>query len=328
MKKILFVDLEYDYGNPARGPNTIGQLGFIGSLKKLGYEVTTFYYDKLLNDLPVLQSELLKKADELRPDLIFFIIFRDQFSLETLKALKLKYRTVNWFGDDTWRFESFTQKYAPYFTYNITTDKFSVPKYHKIGCQNVVISQWAAIDCDFTPAKTYEFDVSFVGGFNQYRGWFVKQLKKMGHHIECFGHGWKNGPVSHERMIEIFSASKINLNLSNSASFDFRYLCSHPKNFVHSFYTKKQASQIKARNFEISYFNGFQLTDFVPGIEDYYIIGKEIACYSTVEEAALLIEYYLHNNQEREAIKNAGFQKAKKRYTYTAQLQEVLTAIL
>ncbi|HXH73867.1 MAG TPA: glycosyltransferase [Bacteriovoracaceae bacterium] len=325
--KILFVDIEYDYGIQARGPNTIGQLGFLASLKKLGHEVTAFYYDKYLEDLPRLQAELLKKADDVKPDLIFFIIFRDHFSTGTLDTLKSKYKTVNWFGDDSWRFESFTRTYAPHFSHCITTDKYSIPKYHKLGCKNVIRAQWAAIDCPFTHAGSYKYDVSFVGGFNQYRNWFVKQLAKMGVKVECFGHGWKNGSVSNEKMIEIFSSSKINLNLSNSASFDLRYLMSHPKNFVHSFYTKKQASQIKARNFEINYFGGFQLTDYVAGIEDYYQIGRELACYSGVEEAALLVDYYLQSDKDREQIKQAGQLMAKDRYTYTAQLKEALASL-
>lgn len=327
MKKILFVDIEYDYGIPERGINTIGQLGFLASLKKLGHEVVPFYYDKFLNDLPKLQTELLKKADEVKPDLIFFIIFRDHFYPETLKILKSKYTTVNWFGDDTWRFVSFTSNYARFFTYCITTDKFSVPNYHKLGVHNVLRAQWAAIDCEFTPAKEYQYDISFVGGFNHYRNWFVKQLSKMGFKVECFGHGWKNGSVSNEKMIKIFSSSRINLNLSNSASFDLRYLISHPKNLIHSLHTKKQASQMKARNFEINYFNGFQLADYVPGIEDYYDIGKELACYGNVEEAALLIEFYLSNEEEREKVKAAGHLKAANRYTYTSQLRDVLAQI-
>jgi len=328
MKKILFVDIQYDYGNPARGMNTIGQLGFLASFRKLGYEVDTFYYDQYLNDLPALQTELIKKADDSRPDLIFFMIFKEHFQIQTLKELKSKYKTVNWFGDDTWRFDNFTSIFAPHFTYCITTDKFSLPKYSRISQPNVILSQWAAIDCDHKPSTEYKYDVSFVGGFNHYRNWFVKQLSRMGVHVECFGNGWSNGSVSNDKMIDIFSSSKINLNLSNSASFDLRYLLSHPRNLVHSFYTKKQASQIKARNFEINYFTGFQLTDYVAGLEDYYHIGEEVACYGSVEEAALLIDFYLANNELREKIKKAGHSKAVNKYTYTQQLNESLRQIL
>ncbi|MCK5883890.1 MAG: hypothetical protein KAG61_09390, partial [Bacteriovoracaceae bacterium] len=131
--KILFVDLEYDYGVAARGPNFIGQLGFMQAMKDLGHEVIPFYYDSYLKNGSGLQEALLKKADEINPDLITFCLFQDQFKKETLLKLKEKYTTYNWFGDDAWRFDSFTSEYANCFTYCSTSDKFSLPKYKKIG---------------------------------------------------------------------------------------------------------------------------------------------------------------------------------------------------
>lgn len=327
--KILFVDLEFDYGDSSRGKNGIGQLGFKESFLKLGHEVIPFYYDSYLkNNLDLLQTDLLKRADECRPDLIFFILFRDQFSIETLDKLKSKYTTVNWFGDDTWRFDNFTKKFAPHFSYCITTDKFSLTKYHAIGIKNVIRSQWAAIDHpEFVAPLPYKYDVTFVGGFNRYRKWFVSLLKKNGIEVQCFGHGWPNGSLTNDQMIEVFSSSRINLNLSNSASFDLRYLVTHPKNLAHTLHTKKHASQIKARNFEINYFAGFQLADYVPGLEDYYHIGKDLACYSTPEEAAILINYFLANEKEREEIRNHGMITARTGYTYKSQLAAVLNTI-
>lgn len=328
--KILFVDLEFDYGLVARGKNTIGQLGFKASLEKLGHQVVPFYYDSYLNkNLKQLQVDLCKKADAEAPDLIFFILFRDQFTFETLNYLKSKYRTVNWFGDDTWRFDDFTKTFAPYFSYCITTDKFSLSKYRRIGVTNVIHSQWAAIDDDKEMSKPlpYKHDVTFVGGHNRYRNWFVNRLMKNGIPVQCFGHGWKNGPLSNEEMINLFATSRINLNLSNSASFDLRYLLTHPKNLAHTLHTTKHASQIKARNFEINYFAGFQLADYVPGLEDYYDIGKDLACYSTPEEAAMLVRYFLENEKERECMRDRGMLKARQSYTYTAQLKKTLEEI-
>lgn len=328
--KILFVDLEFDYGLVARGENTIGQLGFKASLEKLGHQVVPFYYDSYLNkNLKQLQVDLCKKADTEAPDLIFFILFRDQFTFETLNYLKSKYRTVNWFGDDTWRFDDFTKTFAPHFSYCITTDKFSLSKYHRIGVKNVIHSQWAAIDDDKEMIKPlpYKYDVTFVGGHNRYRNWFVNRLIKNGIPVQCFGHGWKNGPLNNEEMINLFATSRINLNLSNSASFDLRYLLTHPKNLAHTLHTTKHASQIKARNFEINYFAGFQLADYVPGLEDYYDIGKDLACYSTPEEAAMLVRYFLENEKERELIRDRGMLRARQNYTYTTQLKKVLDEI-
>ena len=327
--KILFVDLEFDYGQPGRGINAIGQLGFKTSFEKLGHEVVPFYYDKYLsNNLLQLQLDVRAKADEVKPDLIFFILFRDQFSKETLLYLKEKYKTINFFGDDTWRFDNFTSIFAPLFTYSVTTDKFSIPKYHAIGVKNVISSQWAAIDDErsITPL-TYKHDVSFIGGNNTYRNWFVKQLAKSGIKVQCYGHGWPNGSLSNDEMIKLFASSKINLNLSNSSNFDIRYVFSHPKNLAHTLRNKKNASQIKARNFEINYYAGFQLADYTAGLEDYYDIGKDLACYNSFEEAILLCKYYLANERDREAIRDRGMIKAREFYTYQAQLKKVLDQV-
>jgi spore maturation protein CgeB len=327
--KIMYVDLEYDYGLASRGANTIGQLGFKKSFEKLGHEVVPFYYDNYLEaNLPQLQIDIRKKADETNPDLIFFCLFRDQFSKLTLEYLKSKFKTLNFFGDDSWRFENFTREFAPFFTYSMTSDKFSIPKYHAIGINNVILSQWAAIDDDreIKPLP-YKHDVSFIGGHNRYRSWFVKQLVKSGIDVQCFGHGWPNGSLSNDEMVKLFASSKINLNLSNSASFDLRYLFSHPLNLAHTFHTTKKASQIKARNFEINYYAGFQLADYAAGLEDYYDIGKDLACYASFEEAILLCKYYLANDKEREAIRDRGMIKARESYTYQFQLKKVLDQI-
>jgi spore maturation protein CgeB len=193
---------------------------------------------------------------------------------------------------------------------------------------NIIRAQWAAIDDerDFS-VKAYKYDVSFVGGFNQYRSWFVKVLRKKGINVKCYGNGWPDGPISNDQMIELFQTSKISLNISNSACYDIRYLLSHPKNILHTLHTTKQSSQIKARNFEINYYGGFQLTDYAPTIEEYYDIGKEIACYISPDEAADQIKYYLENDEEREAIKLQGQKKAKLGYTYTGQMRKVLSRI-
>ena len=215
--KVLFVDIEYDYGIKSRGFNTIGQDGFKASLERLGHEVIPFYYDDYLNNTKPLQDLLLKKANLVKPDLIFFMIFRDHFTVETLSKLKDKYVTVNWFGDDTWRFDNYTYKYAPHFTWCITTDKFSIDKYKRIGVNNVFRSQWAAINNNDIPKfdGSYKYDVTFVGAKHPYRKWFTNKLRQRGINIQCFGHGWKNGSLTSEQMNNVFCHSKINLNLSN-----------------------------------------------------------------------------------------------------------------
>lgn len=323
--KILYVDLEYDYGIQARGPNIIGLDGVKKSFEALGHNVVCFFYDEYLENPNIMQNLLKDFADKENPDLIFFSLFGNQFELTTLDYLKSKYITINWFGDDQWRFDNFTSYYATSFTYCITTDKFSIQKYKSLGQDNVIYSQWAAINTHQQPVFSgYKYDVSFVGGFHPYRKWFINTLKNRGINAVAFGVGWDNGPLSASEMNELFVHSKINLNIGNSNSFDFRYLMSHWKAIPLLFRSKKNARQIKARNFEIPYFNGFQLTDYAPSIENYFDIGKEVVCYSDVDEAELLIKYYLENEQERETIKSHSHQRSLNQHGYINRLKDIL----
>lgn len=326
--KILYVDMQYDYGDKNRGLNVIGQDGFIASMNFLGHEVDTFYYDEFLSNLDELQVALKLKADDIQPDLIFFNLFTDQFSFDTLDYLAMRYTTINWFGDDQWRFDNFTVKYAKHFSYVITTDKFSIEKYKSLGCQEVIYSQWAAIDShqpyDFTG---YKYDVSFVGSFHPYRKWFIDELRKLGVSVVAFGNGWEAGPLSPEEMNQLFCQSKINLNLSNSRSFDIRYIFRTIEGIKGLIRGGKVASQIKARNFEIPHFGGFQLTDYVPSLEEYFNIGQEIVCYKDVDEAAMLIKYFLNNEDEREKVKAEGIKRAREQHGYIHRLKSVLEQV-
>jgi len=321
IEKILFVSLEYSYGRRELG-ESLNKKAHSDVLKSIGYEVCNVWLDGYINKED-LQSAIIKTAREYNPDMIFFKLFKSEVKFETLEELRKKnYFLINWFGDDQWRFEGFTSRYANYFDVCITTDKFSIDKYKKIGQNNVVRSQHASFEnfCDYENVE-YKYDVSFIGGANSFRKWFVRELLKKGIKVECFGSGWENGRVKYEEMNEIMLKSKINLNISNSISHDVRYLLHSPKNIF--LYLKslvksgsKNISQTKARIFEIPVRGGFEITEFVPSLEDYFDIGKNIVCYSSVDEAALLVGYYLNNDFEREKIKKLSVEKARAEHTY------------
>jgi spore maturation protein CgeB len=200
----------------------------------------------------------------------------------------------------------------------VTTDPFAVPKYRQIGVKNVFLSQWASLDHEVSYADNteYKYDVSFVGGSHSVRRWFIKELRRRGVEVASFGYGWPSGPVTLPEMMSIFQTSKINLNLSNSITYDLRYLTNNIKNPLVALKSPKTASQIKARNFEIPFYGGFQMTDYVPTIEKYFKIGEEISCYRDVDEALLLIEHFLKNDEEREAVKKAGIARSRGEHSY------------
>ena len=174
--RILVVCLKYSYGILSRGEG-LNRGAIVDPLVSLGYNVDTFWIDDPTR-VGCIDNALILKCIDFSPDLIFFKLFRDEIKLSTLFELKKKYLTVNWFGDDQWRFENFTSKYANCFSACITTDKYSIDKYYSIGQYNVIRSQHASFSASTLLDNTiYQYDVSFVGSCNPYRKWVVAYLE-------------------------------------------------------------------------------------------------------------------------------------------------------
>lgn len=325
IKKILYVGSEHEYSDVNKG-ESLNKQAFYNNFVKMGYDVTPVWYDTDRNDL---QNKIMSQAYTIKPDMIFFILQKDQIKKETLLNLKNKnYFMVNFFGDDQWRFDDYSRYYANYFNVCLTVDKFSLDKYRSIGQENVLRSQWASLASNvrYTDIE-YKYEISFVGGANAYRIWFINQLRNAGYNVVCFGDRWKNGRISYEEMGEVFSRSKINLNISNSVQYDMRYLISNPRNIINTLRSRKNVSQTKARIFEIPMRGGFELTEYVPSLEDYFNIGKEIGCYKDIDEAKLIINYYLNNDAERERIKCAGVQRARNEHSFLNRITEFMSDI-
>ena len=330
IKKILFIGLKYSYGEKELG-ESINEAAHSDVLKSLNYKVENLWIDEYTPG-EELQRVILNKAKEFQPDVIFFKIFRHEIQIETLLELGKNFFIFNWFGDDQWRFGDFTSKYANYFDACITTDKFSIEKYRDIGQKNVIKSQHASFE-DFTPCQNivYKYDVSFVGGRSSFREWFVRKLKKQGIHVHCFGSGWEQGRVTYEEMREIFLTSKINLNISNSISYDLRYLMSSPKAILDVIRAMilggKDSSQVKARIFEIPVRGGFEITEYMPSLDDYFHIGRDLVCYGSVDEAETLIRYYLKDSNKREKIKERLVERSRGEHTYKIRMLDAMQEI-
>lgn len=329
-KRVLCVLMQWDYCDKARGPAG-DKACFLDNISGLVSAAEPFWYDEYVNDLPRLRRLLLEKAEAFKPDLVFYPTYTDQLDPATLDQLRGRWPTCGWFGDDTWRFESYSSRLAPHFTHVLTTDPFSVEKYRVLGV-NPILTQWAAQPHAASAGQplagdNFRFDVSFVGGWNPARAWFIEMLARQGIRVDCFGAGWPNGKVSFEEMERIFRESRINLNLSNSIPKDLRFVLSGPRNLASWLRSPKNAEQIKARNFEIPLAGGFQLTNYVAGLERYLEIGRETAAYTSPEECAAQIKYYLANEPERAAIASAGKARAEAEHTYLLRFEKIFSEI-
>jgi len=113
------------------------------------------------------------------------------------------------------------------------------------------------------------------------------------------------GGIDYENELpRLYSATEINLNITTSQSI----------------------TSPTQRVFDVSACGGFVLTDYRPGIEEWYRLGEEIICYHTPEELRDLINYYLDHPEERQAIAERAYLRTIREHTYKERMKQVIKA--
>lgn len=310
-----------------------------------GVECGLFAMDEIMNNVgrEEMNKRLIHQVQEEQYDLLFCFLFTEELKKETIDYItrKTRTKTFNWFADDHWRLPIFSRFWAPVFTMVGTTDSQAIDKYKKFGIHNVIKTQWG-VNHHMYQASSIKYQVlgksqiAFVGKKYGNRGRYVEALISAGLNAEGYGQGWKKGRVSFEKMIEIFSSSKINLNFAESpyvaAKERFKFFVKgllHPhqvSGYMES-YKGAQRKQIKGRTFEIPACGGFLLTNNADNLRDYYIDGKEIVIFENKNDLAEKCKYYLSHEAERRAIAAAGYQRTIKEHTYAHRFREIFKAL-
>ena len=343
--KIIYTGLKFTNYNHQLGLS-FEHNNFYESLRKLPEtEVIYFPYERILElGRDKGNEELLNLIRSEKPDLFFAFMFTDELIPEILDEIKKYTKSIAWFSDDHWRFDNYSRYYAPHFSWVITTYSKAVDRYKKIGIKNIIHSQWAAnvnIYGSIIESVKKEIDISFVGAWSRPRQKIISALKSKGINVECYGIGWPNGRISSDKMIEIFSSSKISLALNPTPGYlninslgrlflrrsmdkivpDF-HIWRNFKSFLH-----RGIAQIKARHFEISACGGFLMTSMADNLGDYYKIGEEIVAYKNTNELIEKIIYYLKNDEERKKIAEAGYERTIKDHTYNKRFEDIFRMV-
>jgi len=189
----------------------------------------------------------------------------------------------------------------------LTTCSDCCIRYLLAGCPAIF---WPmASDPDlFKPAKNKDIDVSFVGNNYGTRGVIIRKLMESGIRVEAYGNGWANGYIGPEKISEVFGRSKIILGVGTVA-------------YNNDIFT------LKLRDFDATMSGALYLTHRSRDLLGVFSEDKELACYSSTEEAICKIGYYLRNIASREKISATAFDVARKRHTWEIRLRETLNLV-
>ncbi len=240
---------------------------------------------------------------------------------------------------------------APHFDYCMVPESQALPKYRAVGAHPIHI-QMAA---DPEMYRPYEgpllYDATFVGQMYLNRPEYVGYLAWHGVDVRVWGPGWRQvveyikrlpphrkarrvlgdikralqrrlkmepawyplpvkacgGILSDEEMVRIPSQSRISLNFSE----------------VKDALTGEIKRHIRLRDFEVPMSGGLLMTGYQEELAEYYEIGREIVCYDSKEELLDKCRYYLSRPQEAEAIRWAGYERARRDHTWAKRFQQL-----
>jgi spore maturation protein CgeB len=190
------------------------------------------------------------------------------------------------------------------FDLNLTSSPDSVVKYRVEGADAIFWPEGANPDHWRPLPLPYKYDVSFIGERYGRRPAFVAALRKQGIRVTCFGDGWDNGPVSAERMVEIYAQSRINLG--------FGYIC------------RSSFMNLKGRDFEVPMSGAVYLTSHNEELELVYRVGTEIETYRDVHDCAEKIKELLADPDRCEGMRLAAREAALSRHTWATRVESLL----
>ncbi|OGI17471.1 MAG: hypothetical protein A2287_09475 [Candidatus Melainabacteria bacterium RIFOXYA12_FULL_32_12] len=302
-----------------------------------------------------LSKELLnqiKKAHDEKPVDLFFSYFYDACVFpETIDEIKrMGIKTVNWYCNGSYQLH-LVKEISPHYDWCLVPEKFRMEDYKNMGAKPIYCQEAANPNIYKPYDLPYEFDVTFIGQAYGERPEYVKYILDQDIDIKVWGSGWQNysalgrikslstkglkhaslgilrelleliessfkkvneseiklpynrtGQVLPDiEMIKTYSRSKINLGFSSCGDTHIR---------------EERILQVRLRDFEVPMSGGFYMVEYMEELEEFFDIGKEIVCYKDKEDLAEKIKYYLKNDNEREAIRKAGYERCLRDHTW------------
>lgn len=274
--------------------------------------------------------------------------------------------TMNWYCNASYQFH-LVQEIAPAYDYCLVPERFRLDAYRHVGANPIYCQEAANPQFYKPFDLPREFDVVFMGARYAERPLYIRRLLDAGIQVRVWGPGWQRPPVhtldvttqkrrlcqlatvsgwrkagrkvwrsvspskvalpasevqlppgvcgpplSDEDMIKMYSRCKISLGFSTVGS---------------THLAAERIVQIRLRDFEAPMSGAFYLVEYVPGLEEFFEIGREIVCYTGPDDLVEKCRYFLAHEHERERIRHAGHKRALADHTWQKRLTDVFREV-
>ncbi len=316
-------------------------------LRDLGHEVVEFdgdltdtfrYVDPAIprnaafiaTNRPKITQELLRQiraAQAAGPIDLFFSYFFDccvlPEAIDEIRAMGIQ--TVNWYCNGSYQLH-LVREISPHYDWCLVPEQFRIPDYLAMKARPIYCQE-AANPAIYKPWDVpMEFPVAFVGQAYGERAGLISHLLKHGIDVRVWGQSWvdaprslispevaaipqerRGGPLADEEMVKMYSRARINLGFSSCGE-------------THR--SGQRVLQVRLRDFEVPMSGGFYMVEYMPELEEFFEIGKEIVCYASPDDLVEKIRYYLGHDEERERIRLSGMERCRRDHTWHRRFED------
>jgi spore maturation protein CgeB len=277
-------------------------------------------------DLRRLNRRMIEVAERAKPD-ICLAVGGYRITGDTLMALKHRgVKTVLWTTDIPRPEFNHVVATAPLYDHVFCAGTEAMDVLAKAGIRD---SLWLPFACDpdfHRPVdltdedrKNYGRDLIFVGAFYPNRWEILKELVDI-YDIGIWGPGWQQ--VLDHRNRDCIHASHL-----QCAEWVKMYNAAKIIIIIHYQDGAIPCFQASPKVFEALACRGFVIVDSQKDVFRLFSSGKELVCYSDVQDLKAKIDYFLTRDEERRMIAAAGYEEALHKHTYRHRLQEMLDHI-
>ncbi|MFA5140101.1 MAG: glycosyltransferase [Elusimicrobiota bacterium] len=264
------------------------------------------------------QARIEEMIGEKRIEVVILTLFADsfQFPLEFFARLRRKVKVVFMNMDDENYFDVHGKFYGQTADAVITSDRFAVAAYARIGVPAVLYLAQYSRKIYHPVEVPRDIDVSFIGDCAKCdRAEFLRFLADNGIAVESFGYGSRNGYVEYADISRVMSRTKVNLNFTKMVTPEFL----REDDPLHV-----RVRQNKGHAIEAALARSFCLSEYAPSLPFIFEIGKEIDWFDDRRSLLERVRYYLSHDSEREAMAANAYARAREEYLQEAGFPRML----